>query len=253
MENGGPAVVAVDLPTNRARVGQIDKPLRGTLESSATAAAIGISGDRGYWIVQAGLPDVQAPDFPTFDVGLSLSPEMKSGPRELLIRAINELNDVGVASRHPLDVQSMALPEGKLVVSLHWDREADLDLHVVDPNGIEIYKRNINSYEPPPPGQPMDPTAWQQGAWLDFDSNAACVIDGRRRENVVWKNDPPAGRYVVRVDTFSLCREAFANWSIEVLKNGVSTALSSGQGGPTDEMQVHDRGAGVLALEFDWP
>jgi len=252
-ENGGPAVIAVDLATNRARVGQVDKPLLGSLAANAAAAAIGLTGDRGYWIVPAGLPDVQAPEFPTFDVSLSFSPEMKAGPREVFVMAVDETNHFGPASRHPLDVQDFATPDGKVVVSLLWDREADLDLHVVDPNGIEIYKRNINSYEPPPPGQPADPTAWQQGALLDFDSNAACVIDGRRRENVIWKNEPPAGHYVVRVDTFSLCSETFANWSVEVLKSGTSAALSSGQSGPADEMTAHDRGAGVLALEFDWP
>lgn len=252
-ENGGPAVVAVDLATNRARVGQIGKPLRGALGANATAAAIGLTGDSGYWIVPAGLPDVQAPAFPTFDVSLSFSPEMTPGARELVVRAVDKTNHFGWASRHPLDVQDVSRPEGTLVVSLSWDREADLDLHVVDPRGIEIYKRNINSYEPPPPGQPMDPSAFQQGALLDFDSNAACVIDGRRRENIVWKNEPPAGHYVVRVDTFSLCGETFAHWSVDVFTFGSSLASASGQSGPADEMTVHDRGAGVLALEFDWP
>lgn len=252
-ENGGPAIVAVDLTTNRARAGQIDKPLRGALEPHATAAALMLTGDAGHWIVPAGLPDVQAPDFPTFDVSLSFSPEMAAGPRELIIRAVDENNRFGAANRHSLDIVKMAAPEGKLVVSLRWDREADLDLHVVDPNGVEIYKRNINSYEPPPPGQPVDPNAWQSGAMLDFDSNAACVIDGRRQENIIWKNDAPSGHYIIRVDTFSLCRETFANWFVDVLADGVVIASAIGQSGPVDETTSHDRGAGVLALEFDWP
>lgn len=253
IENGGPAVVAVDLATNRARVGQIDKPLRGSLEPNATAVALGLDGDLGYWIVPAELPDVQSPDFPTFDVSLSFSPDMRIGPRELFVRAVNEKNHFGLASRQPLDITATTAPEGKLIVSLRWDREADLDLHVVDPHGIEIYKRNINSYELPPPGQPADPNAWRTGALLDFDSNAACVIDGRRRENIVWKENPPVGHYTVRVDTFSLCGETFANWSVDILAVGVPFASSAGKSGPADETQSHDRGAGVLALEFDWP
>jgi hypothetical protein len=166
---------------------------------------------------------------------------------------VDEGNHFGSEWHNVLEVEGLTPIDKVLVISLHWDREADLDLHVVDPNGVEIYKRNINSYELPPPGEPVDPTAWQQGAMLDFDSNAACVMDGRRRENVIWKNEPPAGHYVVRVDTFSLCEEAFANWSVDVFKNGASRASASGQGGPADEMTAHDRGAGVLALEFDWP
>jgi hypothetical protein len=227
--------------------------LRGALETQATAVAIGLTNDIGYWIVPAKLPDVLAPVFPTFDVALSFSPEMQPGLRDLIVRAVDEADHFGAASRHQLDVQDNVIPEGKLVVSLRWDRNADLDLHVVDPNGVEIYKRNINSYEPPPPGEPMDPAAWQEGALLDFDSNAACVVDGRRRENVVWKNEPPPGHYLVRVDTFSLCGESFANWSVDVLKSGVSWHSASGHSGPADEMTAHDRGAGVLAVEFDWP
>lgn len=252
-ENGGPAVVAVDLATNRARVGQIDKPFRGALDANAGAAAIGLTGDTGYWIVPAGLPDVQAPAFPTFDVSLSFSLEMKPSTRDLVVRAVDETNHFGVASIHSLDIRDLHPPEGILVVSLSWDRQADVDLHVVDPEGIEIYKGNINSYTPPPPGQPMDPTAYQKGALLDFDSNAACVIDGRRRENVVWRNEPPNGHYIVRIDTFSLCGEPFANWSVDVWKSGARTVSASGQSGPADEMTAHDRGAGVLAVEFDWP
>ncbi|TKD11938.1 hypothetical protein [Polyangium fumosum] len=251
-ENGGPGVVAVNLGTNRVRTGQIDKPLRGSLAPEATAVALGLSGDAGYWIVPAGLPDVQSPAFPTFDVSLSFSPDMR-GSYELLVRAVDAEGHFGLTSRHALEATALTAPEGNLVVSLRWDREADLDLHVVDPRGVEIYKRNINSYEPPPPGQPVDPTAWQSGALLDFDSNAGCVIDGRRMENVVWKNDPPIGHYIVRVDTFSLCGESFANWSVDVFRSGVSLARSAGQSGPTDEATPHDRGAGVLAVEFDLP
>ena len=252
-ENGGPGVVAVDLGTNRVRVGQIDKPLRGTLAPEATSVALGLSGDAGYWIVPAGLPDVQSPGFPTFDVFLSFFPDMRAGSYELLVRAVDADGHFGITSRRALEATALTAPEGTLVVSLRWDREADLDLHVVDPRGVEIYKRNINSYELPPPGQPVDPTAWQSGALLDFDSNAGCVIDGRRMENVIWKNDPPPGHYIVRVDTFSLCGEGFANWSVDVLRSGVSLVRSAGQSGPADEAMSHDRGAGVLAVEFDLP
>jgi hypothetical protein len=249
----GPEVVAVDLSTNNVVAGQTGKPLRGALAPSATSALLGLTGDMGHWVVPAGLPDVQAPGFPTFDVMLSFSPDMPGGKYELVVRAANEQGLSGPASRHPLEAEGARVPEGALVVSLRWDRPVDLDLHVVDPNGVEIYKRNINSFEPPPPGQPVDPNAWQSGALLDFDSNAACVIDGRQRENVVWKSDPPAGHYIVRVDTFSLCGESFANWFVDVHANGTLVARAAGASGPVDEAMPHDRGAGVLAVEFDRP
>ncbi len=249
----GPEVVAVNLSSNAVRAGQIDKPLSGALDPSATAAAIGLAGDRGYWIVPAGLPDVQAPGFPTFSVKLSFSPDLESGPHDLVVRAVDAEERFGPANPRTLTASKAPGPEGALVVSLRWDTEADLDLHVVDPDGVEIWKRNINSYEPPPPGEPVDPDAWKAGAILDLDSNAACVIDGRREENVIWKAAPPSGRYLVRVDTFSLCAEAFSDWWAEARLDGKRLGRAQGTSGESDAEQPHDRGAGVLALEFEVP
>src|SRR5262245_21161691 len=82
----GPKVISVDLSSNAVRAGEVDHPLKGALEPRATAAAIGLAGDLGYWIVPAGLPDVTAPGFPTFSVGLSFSPDLKRGAHELIVR-----------------------------------------------------------------------------------------------------------------------------------------------------------------------
>lgn len=249
----GPKVVSVDLSSNQIRAGQIGKPLSAALDPSATAAAIGLEGDRGYWIVPAGLPDVQAPEFPTFHVQLSFAADLAAGDYALDVRAADAMGRTGPPTVLPLSASGLPVPVGDLVITLRWDTEADLDLHVIDPAGVEIYKSNINSYEAPPPGQPLDPTAWQKGGILDLDSNAQCTIDGRRQENVIWKEAAPAGHYRVLVDTFSLCGEASASWSVEVRKAGKSLAHAEGQSGPVDEQMPHDRGAGVLALDVDVP
>lgn len=251
--SAGPEVVSVDLSSNQIHANQIGKPLSAALDPSATAAAIGLDGDSGYWIVAAGLPDVQAPAFPTFHVQLSFAGDLAAGPYSLEVRAADSMGRYGPKTALPLTASGPPVPVGALVVTLRWDTESDLDLHVVDPTGIEIYKSNINSYQAPPPGQPMDPTAFQAGAILDLDSNAACVIDGRREENVIWKDSAPKGRYRVLVDTFSLCGEASAQWTVEVRKASALLAHAAGQSGPIDEQMPHDRGAGVLALDVDVP
>ena len=139
------------------------------------------------------------------------------------------------------------------MVSLRWDTNADLDLHVVDPQGIEIWARNINSYQPPPPGQPEDPEAWRRGGILDHDSNAGCLIDGRRRENVVWAEAPPPGQYIVRVDPASLCGEPAARFVVEVHKQGVSAARASGILVEEQVRGGQGKGAGIFVLAFDYP
>jgi hypothetical protein len=136
---------------------------------------------------------------------------------------------------------------------LQWDSNADLDLHVVDPNGVEIWSRNINSYEAPPPGVAEDPEGWRRGGILDFDSNANCVIDGRRRENVVWVQAPPAGVYVVRVEAASLCEQVAARWRLEVLRSDVVVAHATGTLVAANTLGKQGAGGGLLALTFIQP
>lgn len=235
----GPGVASLDLSSNAGHAGEIEKPLRGALDPAATAAAIGLAGDRGYWIVPAGLPDVSAPGYPTFDVTLAFAPGLRAGAYDLVVRAVDAEDRFGPPEARTLSLSGAPVPAGALVISLRWDTEADLDLHVTEPGGSVIWKGDIS----PKPGD----------AVLDFDSNAGCVLDGRRRENVIWKSAPPPGHYQARIDTFSLCAETFADWTVEAWLAGKRVGSAAGQSGEADANVPHDRGAGALALEFDVP
>src|SRR6185503_1060725 len=181
------------------------------------------------------------------------SSELAQKPYVLRVEAV----DASGRSGPPRDTDVMGIArgsqDGTLVVSLTWDTEADLDLHVLTPDGAEIHARDINSVEPTPPGKPADPQAFRAGGILDFDSNASCVIDGLRRENVFYTEPPPSGRYVARVDTFSLCDAQAARWQLTVTREGRIVGRAAGTSGPSDAELPHDRGGGVLALAFDVP
>ncbi len=252
-DGDGPAVSVATLEIGHMRAGQQESPFKGSLAPGATAAAIGMTGDQGYWIVTTRAPDPSAPMFPSFDAPLSFAPRIAPGDYALVVRAVDVNGHFGVANVQNVTITAAPIPDGKLVVSLFWDTEADLDLHVVDPNGVEVFNRNINSWQPPPPGTAPDPTAWKTGGILDFDSNAACVIDGRRLEDVAWQMAPPSGHYVVRVDTASLCEEIEARFTVEVRLDGNVIARAHGTSFDSDTQFAHDRGAGVLAVEFDVP
>jgi hypothetical protein len=252
-EENGPPVKTVTL-SPIVHPGSVARTCSGVTEPTATAVALAIAGDSGYWIVPAGIPDVTSPGFPTFATDIAFSTRLPVGARTFLARAVDGAGHFGVAFAKPLDVTPVPRPVGRFVISLAWDDEADLDLHVVDPRGVEIWKRNINSYEPPPPGSsPEPPNTPHPGGILDFDSNAGCVQDGRRAENVVYADKPPSGHYVVRVDTFSLCKAAGAHWRVEGFLDGASIGAAEGSSTEYDTRFSHDRGAGVLALELDVP
>jgi hypothetical protein len=248
--DGGPAVISVLSSLTAVQPGERDKPVSGALAPAATAAALALRGDSGYWIVVAGPPRLDAPDLPTFDVRLSFSPDLPLGDLALVVRAVDGDGRFGAPSLVALSSAPPPAPTGALVVSLRWDTEADLDLHVVTPGGVEIWAGNINSYQAPPPGTAADAGSWQDGGILDFDSNAGCLIDGRRAENVVWQAAPPPGDYLVRVDTASLCGAPAARWTVGVAEAGASIAAATGESVPGDARFSKGPGSGVDALSF---
>jgi hypothetical protein len=252
-DGAGPAVKSVAL-TLAVQPGTSARKCAGVLTSPATAVALSIEGDLGYWIVAAGLPDVTAKGFPTFAAKLDFAQRLPVGTHAFVARAVDAAGHFGPASTSPLVVTPYPTPAGRFVVSLTWDTQADLDLHLTDPSGVEIWKRNINSYEPPPPGSsPEAPGTPHPGGILDFDSEAQCVPDGRHAEHVVYADKPPTGHYVARVDTYELCGASGAHWRVEGFLDGVSIGAVEGSSTEYDTRFSHDRGAGVLALELDVP
>jgi len=248
-DRGGPEVQSVQLPTNTIWPGFPDKSIAGTLGVNATAAAVALSSDNGYWVVSTGVPDVSAPTLPTFRTTASFSETLPEAAYTLEVRGVDAQNRFGPPFRQTLTV----LPQpparavtGALVVKLTWDSESDVDLHVVDPLGSEIFHGAPNSQDP------FSPTsADQSNGTLDADSNAGCVIDGLREEDVVWATAPPSGHYLVRVDTASLCGAPSAHWSVQVHLDGALTSEATGLSLDSDTRGTHDRGAGLLVLGFD--
>jgi hypothetical protein len=245
----GPAITAVANPTNQVEPGEVARPLGGSLAPGATAVLVQLVGDRGHWRVVAGAPDVAVPDQPTFSMQLSFARRLARDPVELTLAAVDSSGRVGPAQTVTLGLTAEVDPPA-LAVVLTWDRDADLDLRVVDPAGIEIFARNPSAAGDDNPGLP--PTADQIAAAgrLDLDSNAACVIDGRRRERVIWPQTAPVGLYTVRVDTPDLCGHPQAHWQVEVLRDGTPIQRAEGVARPVDTRFDHGLGAGVFALSF---
>lgn len=90
-----------------------------------------------------------------------------------------------------ITVNAIEAAGGDIQVSVTWNTAADVDLHVVEPGGAEIY------YGSPSSGS---------GGVLDIDANAACSTSSLTQENVGWSpGTAPTGTYIVRVDYWSAC------------------------------------------------
>jgi hypothetical protein len=103
-----------------------------------------------------------------------------------------------------------------LRVTLYWNNKSDMDLHLVEPDGTEIFYSN--------PG----PTATQ--GQLDIDSNSNCRVERPNEpggiENIYWPNgiSAPVGNYTISVDRYSGCNLPDAQWIVEVW-NGADLVL----------------------------
>ena len=113
---------------------------------------------------------------------------------------------------------STGIGGGDVQVTLRWTGPADLDLHVMDPAGEEIYYANAAS---------------ASGGTLDHDANAGCngpADDDNAVENVFWPSGgAPAGSYLAFVDVWAVCAGPL-EWQLTVRRNGAVILEQSGSG-----------------------
>lgn len=116
----------------------------------------------------------------------------------LVIVVLGLLPDAGIPATDGPDSGGQFLPPeielgtGDVQVTVQWNSAADIDLHVIDPDGEEIYFVNTTS---------------QSGGELDVDANAGCGSQMPRPvENVFWpRGGAPRGSYQVSVVYFAEC------------------------------------------------
>jgi hypothetical protein len=151
---------------------------------------------------------------------------------------------------------------GGVQVTLSFDDDEDLDLHVREPkpNGsyCEIYYGQpgpVDAGLPPIPIPIPIPTPPSCSVgWLDRDSNAACNIDGVNIENVIYPTNvaAPAGTYSVYVDYWEACDSIPAtNFAVQVRANGANYLYC----GTLDASQADSGGigSGIHVADFTVP
>jgi len=253
----GPSVHAISAAFHVAP-GALGRTVSGTVEKGTSAVLVGLDGDSGHYIVPVTGFDIDNPPDLQFSAQASFSRETPAGSATLRARAVSLDGSVGPGATQGLSIDG-AVSTGRLVIALSWDTEADLDLHVVTPSPapdkppVELWSGNRTTL---PPRSALEGGAYTDeelaaAGIFDFDSNAQCVIDGQLAETATWQSAPPAGHYVVKVDTFSMCGQAAARWTLAVTLDGAAIGTYRGVSTESDVRFAHKAGAGLNVLEFD--
>jgi uncharacterized protein YfaP (DUF2135 family) len=149
---------------------------------------------RGHWEVL--LPDGVTAE----DLVLSVARTVRAGNLRLRYKLESLTPEVGPYAEQTLSVINVGT--GDVQVSVAWTGASDVDLHVFDPSGEEIYYANKTA---------------ASGGMLDLDSNPACEIDNKNNENIVFPTGmAPSGEYRVVVDYYDDCGVPKSDWVVTV-------------------------------------
>ena len=240
-----PRVTVAQNAGGRFEFGDPKRDISGRATDDALSVAFGFEGlGSGYWLVPVRGRDATNPGEFTFAFSAEYSRSIPAGVQRVLFAAI----DGNRAAGTQLDVQfcmTSEVPDNNnacnplarppaLVVSLAWDREVDLDLQVFTPNGVLVdAKHRSTAADEAGTDEPGVGT-------LGIDSNAGCVIDGHRRENLVFEEQPPSGDYYVYANLFDACGEDSVRFTATL-----HAPVEDAETGEFDQKEM-DRTSGVL-------
>jgi hypothetical protein len=185
--NGGSAQVAVAATTD------------------FTTVIVYVQGASDYWelTLPAGVS--------ASDVVLGVAPTATAGTIRVRI-GVGTGGTVGSYASQNLRVYRVG--NGDVQISVSWTGASDVDLHVIDPSGEEVFFGNLTA---------------ASGGTLDLDSNAACTIDNVNNENVVWPvGGAPRGEYRVIVDYWSDCGVPRSDYVVTIQAEGQEPQIFSG-------------------------
>jgi hypothetical protein len=223
---GSGPVVTLDAGADAVTIPGGSRLVTVTSPTAFTTVAVAVQGVDGYYEL-TGLPSGTAV---TLVVTFS-----QHAPASFTL-AISAGAGTGYGTVSTLPVAMTSVGTGDVQVNVSWDVDSDVDLHVVDPSGYEIFYGQSSS---------------TSGGSLDLDSNAGCSLDHKRSENITWPaGGAPRGTYTVRVDYWSSCSVTATNYVVTANVTGQATRIDSGQF--TGSGDTGGLGAGTLIWTFTY-
>ncbi len=186
-----------------------------TAVAAFTRAVIAVEGSSGFYEL-LDLPSASAAS-----LALTLTQRPPGNTFNLLVAVGTGTTSLGAYRNVPVTLTTVGT--GDVQVSVTWDVDTDVDLHVLDPGNEEIFYAHRAS---------------ASGGSLDLDSNAGCGIDGKKNENVTWPaGGAPAGTYKVLLDYWQACGGAAQTKYVVTInvKGQASQTFSGTLTGPGDQ------------------
>jgi hypothetical protein len=203
VDGGGPTITVQGVPT-AINGGS----LRATVSSPTafTRVIVSLMYFDGYYQL-----DLPAP-VTSIDIVLNMSPNAPQAAMGFVYGAGAQGGPLGPPLTQNINL--LRVGSGDVQVSVAWDAPTDVDLHVTDPSGEEVYFAHKTS---------------ASGGTLDLDSNAACTIDNVNNENIVWPvGSAPSGNYTVELVYWSACTQPQSNYTVTVVIAGQQPQVVSG-------------------------
>lgn len=186
-------------------------PLAPAIELAASATVSGTPWpgfDLGNTVVVQAIEEVTG-----FDLADILSTERFIKPVGALVSELIETTTTTTTT--PATTTTIILGTGDVQATLRWTGDADLDLHVIDPNGFEIY---------------YDSAVSPSGGTLDVDMVPDCGAAGSSNvENVFWpEGGSIPGVYQAFVEHYDGSCGAPGTYVLELRIDGEVAASDSG-------------------------
>src|SRR5258708_159242 len=220
----GPAITNMSFSSILVFPGQAGKGVSGR---ASDAVAVGVRFadiGRGYWIVPAAEAEPQFPGESNFRFSANFDANDPSGFHSLRFVGIDAAGRAGrqaetalcFAGRIPDNFHSCEpnSPPPAAVISLQWDTNFDVDLHVLTPDGADVNAKSHPIDETLEGGATLDPKAPR----IDRDSLGSCTADGLRQEDLVFQNPPASGTYDIYADPFAACGQTSVRFRLTVYK-----------------------------------
>jgi hypothetical protein len=223
---GAPTHLAIDDAVSRPfgplLPGAAHQQFSGFATEDAVAIGVALANEgTGYWVVPVGQPNPQFPGEVNWDFFVDFNALDPPGRVKLRLVAIDAAGHAGTQAEVPLCIDSSIPDNGHAcipgqsppaeLISLQWDENFDLDLHVVTPDGVDLSAK-------PPIEADFDGGADGGGPAIDRDSLRGCVPDGYRQEDVLFGDPPTPGVYRLYAKPFAACGQMAVRFTITVFE-----------------------------------